>query len=235
MNRISLNRNALKWIAIVCMLIDHTAWAFVETDSFLAAALHTVGRVTGPVMFYFLVEGYHHTSDLKRYIERLIIFAVVSHFPYCLFVNYGELLPFETSVAGTLLLGLAAIIALDRLKNNFLKWLTVTACICLSLFCDWAVTGVLVILAFGLFYGDRKKQFIAFLIAFVYKVVITYVEFGFNIYRLIPVVTGPFLALAVLSTYNGEAGKRTTFNKWAFYVIYPLQFLLIGGVWLLFN
>jgi hypothetical protein len=101
-----------------CMLIDHMTWAFVETNTPLAAILHAVGRLTGPTMFFFIAEGYYHTHDLKKYIERLALFALISHVPYNLFINQGNALTlFPTSVIFTLLCGLLALHAITRFKT----------------------------------------------------------------------------------------------------------------------
>lgn len=50
----TLNRNQLKYLVIIAMLIDHLAWAFVPTDTVLAQIMHFVGRLTGPTMAFFV-------------------------------------------------------------------------------------------------------------------------------------------------------------------------------------
>jgi len=76
--RVGLNAWQLKLIAIVAMVIDHLAFSFVPDGTFLAVAMHFIGRITGPTMFYFAVEGYHHTRNLNRYLFRLAAFAARS-------------------------------------------------------------------------------------------------------------------------------------------------------------
>ncbi len=73
------------------MLIDHIAWAFVPTGTILGQIMHIIGRITAPIMSYFIAEGFYHTSNLKRYGLRLGIFAIISHIPYYYFIN-GQLL-----------------------------------------------------------------------------------------------------------------------------------------------
>ena len=46
--RVGLNAWQLKLIAIVAMVIDHLAFSFVPDGTFLAVAMHFIGRITGP-------------------------------------------------------------------------------------------------------------------------------------------------------------------------------------------
>lgn len=78
-----LNRNALKYFAIVCMLVDHIAGAFLEPTSMIGRALEFLGGFTMPIMAFFLAEGYRYTRDLKRYATRLLVFALISVIPFC--------------------------------------------------------------------------------------------------------------------------------------------------------
>lgn len=45
-------------------------------------ALHAIGRITAPTMWFFMAEGFHYTKDVKKYITRMFIFSVISHFAY---------------------------------------------------------------------------------------------------------------------------------------------------------
>lgn len=78
MKCISLNRNQLKYIVIIAMLIDHIAWAFVPTASLLGQIMHFIGRLTAPTMAFFVAEGYHYTRNFKKYALRMAVFAAVS-------------------------------------------------------------------------------------------------------------------------------------------------------------
>ena len=129
-----LNSNALKIVAIIAMTIDHLAWLIFPSydTSFLPVLMHIIGRITCPIMCFFIAEGYYHTKNLKKYILRLFIFALISHVPYMLqstnFKEYGwlSLIPFatgnginrflnQTSVIFSLLIGL---LMLDVANKN---------------------------------------------------------------------------------------------------------------------
>ena len=84
-----LNRTQLKLIAICAMVCDHLAWGFLDFYTPLAQILHIIGRLTIPIMCFFIAEGYRHTSNLRRYIHRMICFWLISILPFYLF--FGDM------------------------------------------------------------------------------------------------------------------------------------------------
>ena len=82
--RPALSGNALKGIAILAMTLDHLTWTLWPgySTAWWVLLLHLLGRVTAPIMWFFVVEGYHYTHDVKKYAVRLFALAVVSHFAY---------------------------------------------------------------------------------------------------------------------------------------------------------
>lgn len=74
-----------------------------------------------------------------------------------------------------------------------------------------------------------------FSILSLYKVVYAlFVDGGLNSYLTVPRALSPILFILLLSLYNGTKGG-SKYSKWAFYIVYPLQFLIIGGIALLFG
>ena len=81
----NLNANHLKLIAILAMTVDHAAdliFPGFPADP-AAIALHTVGRLTAPIMWFFICEGFYYTKNLRKYLLRMFTFAFISHFAYC--------------------------------------------------------------------------------------------------------------------------------------------------------
>ena len=66
-----LNSNHLKLIAIIAMTIDHIADLLYPgmPNLIVPNILHIIGRLTAPIMFFFICEGYHHTKNLKKYLN----------------------------------------------------------------------------------------------------------------------------------------------------------------------
>ena len=57
-----LSALSLKLIAIAAMVVDHIAFTFVPYGTPLWTVMDAVGKLTGPIMFYMAVEGFHHTG-----------------------------------------------------------------------------------------------------------------------------------------------------------------------------
>lgn len=227
-----LNSNQLKLIAIVAMTIDHVVsvvFPNYPTDWWILGC-HVIGRLTAPIMWYFIAEGYHYTHDVKKYAARLFLLAVLSHFAY----NFAFGIPFlpfqtsvfnQTSVIWSLAWGLVALVILDssRLKN-WTKTVLLLG-ICVITFCsDWSCIAVMAIVQIGQNRGNFKKQmtgmmFYAALYAVVYFLFINKI---YGVIQLFVVLTIP-----LLKRYNGERGKWKGM-KWLFYIYYPLHLIVCG-------
>lgn len=224
-----LSANQLKWIAIVCMIIDHSAWAFVPTASALGQIMHIIGKITGPIMFFFIAEGYHKTHNFKKYALRLLIFAVISWVPFSLMQSGSPFGP-NFGVICTLFLALIALKLCKSKIHKVLKVLGVIGICILSCFGDWPIFGILYVLLFGLNHGNFKKQAIWYSILSVF-VIITFImpSFFFGNFFVSIHAFGVILPLPLIYLYNGQRGGDACkkFNKWAFYIIYPAHLLLI--------
>ena len=122
--KIGLNGNQLKLIAIIAMTVDHLAWVLFPGYSLqpAAIALHLLGRIAAPVFCFFIAEGFFYTHDLKKYILRLLLFAIPSHFAY-LFCFGHSFVPDsifnQTSVLWAFAGGLAALaVQKSKLKKH---------------------------------------------------------------------------------------------------------------------
>ncbi|HIT89736.1 MAG TPA: pilus assembly protein [Candidatus Merdenecus merdavium] len=228
-----MNRNTLKLIAIVAMVIDHVAWAFVPTSSVAGQVMHAIGRLTGPIMFYFIGEGYIHTRSLKNYITRMAIFAAISNFAFGFFQT-GELTFFPCSVIFTLLLGILAIHAYNQIQQPTLRWTVIVGLCLLSMLGDWPIIGVVMCLGFYIYRNNFKDMAIFVVICQLVLSLLTMVgpldERGIygvvmdNLWGF-----GVVFVLPLLYSYNGEKG-RGKYSNWFFYIFYPLHLFVIGGL-----
>ena len=82
-----LNATDIKKIAIIAMTIDHVAW-ILPNDTVCSCFMHVIGRITAPIMWFFVAEGCYYTKSWKGYFGRMLVFAVISHFAYCFYEGY---------------------------------------------------------------------------------------------------------------------------------------------------
>lgn len=225
-----LNRDALKYIAVFAMLLDHIAWYLLPFASPWAQAFHIVGRVTAPIMCFFLAQGYVYTRSLPRYLGRLVLFALLAQVPwYLLHPNKGWL---TFNFLFTLALSLLAIHAWETIENVPLRLLAVAACVAASYYCDWHIFAPLWCLLFYVFREDRGKQLLSFTgVALVYieETVRAWLSEGHGLtasLRGSAFTLGVFLAIPLLCCCNNRKG-RFAWSKWVFYVFYPAHLLAI--------
>jgi len=239
-----LNANAVKGIAIAAMTIDHLAWMFFPgyPRDVLPLVMHIIGRITCPVMCYFIAEGYHHTKDVGKYTKRLFLFAVISHFAYAFasadFTDWRSFIPFysgeilnQTSVMWPLAWGLVMLRIADSnaVKEKIKPILILLICV-LTFPSDWSCVASLCILAFGTNRGRFKTQ----MLWMVFYVAIYSAVYFFAIDRIYGLMQmAVVLAIPVIGMYNGQRGPSDKINrimKWVFYIYYPLHLFVIGWI-----
>lgn len=107
----------LKIIAVFSMCFDHFGYLF-SAGNFSFCNL--IGRFAFPIFAFQISEGYTHTRDLKKYFWRLFLFAIISQIPFNLF-DYAFGFDLSLNIFFTLLLGLTAICAYDKLPNKLVR------------------------------------------------------------------------------------------------------------------
>ena len=225
-----LNSNQIKFIAIIAMTIDHLTWLFYPgcQKIWWVMLLHVIGRLTAPIMWFFIAEGFHYTHDVKKYIARLFGFAVISHFAY----NFAGGIPYiptgffnMTSVMWSL--AWAVVLMVVFTTERLPKWLKIVLiiAICFITFpSDWSTVAAMCPVYLYLNRGDFKKQSLTMLIwVAIYSAV--YFIFMDKPYGLLQMCT--LLSLPILKQYNGERGSWKGM-KWFFYLYYPAHLFLIG-------
>lgn len=227
-----LNANQLKLIAIIAMTVDHLAWTCFpgyDTRWFILLA-HVIGRLTAPIMWFFIAEGYHYTRNVKKYACRLFLLAFLSHFAY----NFCFGIPFvpqgwfnQTGVVWSLAWGLVMLWIFD---NNRIK--TWQKCLSIPFVClitfpsDWSCVATMAILFIGTNRGNFKMQMAWMMIwtAFYAAVYFFFIDRDYAFVQLFTCLSIPLLRL-----YNGERGTWKSMGK-LFYVYYPAHLILCGIV-----
>lgn len=226
-----VNANALKTIAVLAMLIDHSSHLFTDFGTPERWIVHLMGRLAAPLIFFLVAEGHHYTSNKKRYIVRLFFFALISHIPYNVYFGFSMLR--GTSVMWTIMLGVIALSVITSDQAHVLiKVLTLALTLILSMPANWHYIGVLWIIAFGLYRDNFKLKITMFtLIALVFYIIPGIQDLGmYSSYRFAVLLTIPLFVL-----YNGKPGLKNAFTKWVFYWFYPVHLIILIGLRALMN
>lgn len=221
-----LSGSVLKLIAMITMLIDHTA-AFLlryyqpATEPLFSIkgasysfyrVCRDVGRVAFPIFCFLLVEGFLHTRDRRKYAGNLLIFALISEIPWN-FAQGGTLLYSQKqNVFFTLFLGFLGIYAIEYFWEKQIMQLA-----CLT---------VLFAAAYYLKADYGWKGYIFILIMY-----------GFRHYGAAQAVIGSCwlhyewkacFAFLSINMYNGERGFiKGKAAKYFFYLFYPLHITIL--------
>lgn len=231
--KLRLNADHLKLIAILAMTIDHASDliypGFPAQPG--AIALHIIGRLTAPIMWFFVCEGYYYTHNVKKYMLRMGIFAVISHFAYC-FAFGIDPVPLRTGIFNQTSVMYPLFIAVlilwmqdnDLPMKSGVKNVLIFVLVWSAFPADWSCIAVLAILGMYPRRGDLKAQMKVMLL---YVALYAVVSFFFvnKVFALVQV--GVLLVYPVLKRYNGEKGK-TKWMKWFFYLYYPIHLIVIG-------
>ena len=203
-----LNTFTLKMIAIVSMLIDHIGYVFFPE----IMIFRIIGRISFPMFAYVLSEGFIYTKDVKKYLLRLGIFALLSEIPYDLAIM-GSVLEFSyQNVFFTLFFGVLMLYAMSEMKSVFMRYVVViaTVLLCQFLNTDYSSVGILIVFIFYVFRQRRIEKLLFVGLIFIG------LTGGFQLYAL--------LALPLIALHNGEQGPKM---KAFFYLFYPVHLLIL--------
>lgn len=233
----------LKIIAYVFMLADLVASYIFEThvfdvstlvadgasDGYTTAQLidlflRLAGGIAFPIFCFLIVEGLLHTSDIKKYILRLAITAVITEFIWDM-ANGSAIFDFSSqNPLFTLFTGLITIMIIDRFKGHtIITALSTCAGIVLCSFINsqFGTFGYGVILIVLMYYTRERKLFFN-----IFGILLTVIASLFNGYIFAA------LAFTIIPLYNGKRGGPKAVVP--FYFIYPAVLLILHLVGVLF-
>jgi len=211
-NKVGIDAFTLKMIAAVTMLIDHTGYIFFPQYVFL----RIIGRIAFPIFAFLIVEGFMHTRNVKKYIYRMIAFALITEIPFD-FAFYGTVNWGHQNVLITFTLALLALY-IDR---QYSRKVGIAAAFGLALLAefigsDYGMFGVIVVMMFYWNY-DRFYNKLIFGTATLTLLVSSYQIFD-------------VMAMIPIGLYNGKKGIGV---KYFFYVFYPGHLLILGMIHML--
>ena len=235
----------LKMIAVITMLIDHSAatilerilvqmpsWAPATVDNWeqwyrLDLLLRGIGRMAFPIYCFLLVEGFHYTHSRRKYAARLFVFVLISEVPFDMALNQSVLEFSYNNVFFTLFLGLLVIMAADWVMERFSSDNLTSEIGRITLLVVIGMVGcALASYVISCDYG--ASGVIAIYIMYLLR---SKRELGFALAVVsLGVFSGELELLALLMLiplhfYNGTRGKQ---HKYFFYAFYPLHLLLLA-------
>ena len=235
--RRGLSRDAIKYIAMFTMLLNHIAQIFM-TPGLLQEALIDIGYFTAPVMCWFLVEGYGYTRSKKRYALRLAVFAALSELPFCLAFTWdGVLSYYGMNMIFTLLLCFLILVADEKIRSVPLRRLAKVGLTLLTVILpsDWNLLAPVYTMLFAWARGSRTRAKWAFFWAVVLFWGLLWMgglalPAWYNLLTSLGGAAGVALAaVAILYLYNGRrAAHGRRFAQWFFYWFYPVHLLVLG-------
>ncbi|MGM9942213.1 MAG: TraX family protein [Bulleidia sp.] len=232
---------ALHVFAMACMTCDH-AWALLFPQ---CEWLTWIGRIAFPVFAFLIVQGYKHTSDLKRYMKRMLVFALVSEIPFNLMYGSSVFYPFHQNVLWTFLIALCAMTCMDRIKGKYSRWISGGLCALITLvsfvlgygmMSDYFGAGVLTVLVFYFLKGNTWIERIGQLICLAwinlellggYYVPVEIAGFQVDIIQQ----GFALVALIPIWLYRGRQGYHAKWFQYFCYAYYPVHMLVLYGIW----
>lgn len=218
---------ALHIIAMIFMLCDHM-WATILDYEWLTC----LGRIAFPIFAFLITEGYIHTSNINKYIKRMVIFAIITEIPFNLMVSASPIYPFHQNVLWTFVISLLTLkyLNFDDVKNSFKSILIILLAIIIATvtMCDYFGAGVMMVVGFYIFRKSKLLQ----LLMMIYVNMILLQGYSYPIDIAGYTYYFPQQGFAVLSLifiwlYNGKQGYHAKWFKIFCYAFYPLHMLIL--------
>jgi len=226
----------LKWIALICMIIDHTGIRFCSN----MPEMRIIGRIAFPIYAWCIAVGITKTRSIPKYALRLALLAVVSQPLFMIAMHHTWELG---NVFFTLLLGLLAIWGIRENKWGSRWWAPAAAILVTCLWSmDYGWKGVFVIIMFYLCRSSRGAIAAALIGFCLYwgtgsAPISSLFGVQFSRFPVLKAITAlPFVSpllriqsLAVLSLpfILWQKKGRTPFPKLAAYAMYPGHLFII--------
>ena len=152
-----LTRDAIKYLAIFTMLLNHIANVLLPENTILWEVLVDIGYFTAITMCYFLVEGFYYTHSRRKYGERLLIFAGISQVPYMMALGFSQL-----NMIFTLFICFMILVIQEKMMASPWRVPLLILLLLLSVFSDWAILAPVFTIWFYAGWGNRKKMITAY-------------------------------------------------------------------------
>ena len=227
-------------LAMALMLCDHMWHTLFPSQEWLTC----IGRIAYPIFAFMIVEGYFHTRNFKKYVTRMLVFALISEIPFNLMYNGTIIFPYHQNVMWTFFIALLGMKLMDTVKAKgklmltiFADFIIVFVCAILALigFTDYFSTGVLMVFVFYFFHGRKWWCYLGQFIGMYYLNVEVLGGYYYNIelfgmhFELIQQSLA-LLSLIPIWLYRGKQGYHSKPFQYFNYAFYPLHMLVLVAI-----
>lgn len=242
---------ALKLIAIITMFIDHATEVFIPNNSLAYLIGRLIGRLAFPIFIFLLVEGFHKTSNIKKYLARLGCFAFISEIPFDLVfydARYG-------GVGGNIKADLSNMFTDPQLFktviSRFMLYQNIFFTLFIGLLAIWLMSMIEKKYSNNMLYTNLINAVVTILSCIValllrtdYSYIGVLLIIAFYLFRgskpllaislliLSGSIPQAFSAFAIIpiAFYNGNKGKSM---KYFFYAFYPTHLMILFFIYLI--
>ena len=251
----------LKLIALITMLVDHTA-ACMNRAGLLAAGnpyglivyegnfslywlMRVIGRLAFPIFCFQIVEGAMHTRNKGYYAVRIGLLAVISEVPFDFALHAAVPYWGGQNVFITLLLGLLLVYELQWADSQsgkvriigYIAYPVLVAgvgVVCRELLKnDYNMAGILMIATFGLLSLERVQRLEWRLASRIVRIVVVAVGMMLCVAFTNDFESWCFFSLIPIALYNGQKGYESKVFQYGAYLFYPVHLTILGLIFVL--
>lgn len=237
-SKIETTSMSLHIMAMAFMLCDHLWGTIVPGNDWLTC----VGRIAFPIFAFLIVEGYFHTKNLKKYVGRLLLFAILSEIPFDLAMGSRLFYPIHQNVLWGFLISIGLIHWNERVRQGDILWLRVlVGCVSVLLgyvvglvtMVDYYHAGVLTVLVFYFFRQKKWWSYLGQMLCLWYINVEMLGGFSYELQifgqtRFLVRQGFALLALIPIWLYRGKQGYHSKWLQYVYYGFYPLHLLILA-------
>ena len=235
--KLDISSAGLHILAMGFMLCDHLWAILLPAEEWLTC----IGRIAFPIFAFMIVEGYTHTHNLRRYILRMLCWAIFAEIPFNLMYSSSIFYPYHQNVLWTFLLSLLLIVLIQKCRSHFKTVFAILLSAGLvvvgfilgyATMVDYYGVGILTVLMFYFFRGRNwKKRFLQFLCLYFFNVELlggyyyTFQLFGHDV----EIFQQGFALLSLLPIwlYQERQGTHNKIFQYFCYAFYPAHMFLL--------
>ena len=237
-SKIETSSMSLHIMAMAFMLCDHLWGTIVPGNDWLTC----IGRIAFPIFAFMIVEGYFRTKSLKKYVYRLLLFAIISEIPFNLAMGSRIFYPVHQNVLWSFLISIGLIHLNEKAKKTHKIWVQIAVgCATVLLgyvigivtMVDFYHAGILTVLVFYFFRQRKWWSYIGQFICLWYINVEMLGGFAYEFYLggetyFFTRQSLALLALIPIWLYKGKQGYHSKMLKYTYCAFYPGHLLILG-------